>query len=501
MTAFAYPNVDLINGHDEFIGCGRYRVSVQGPEAGETPAGPNVGNLAEILDAVEAVLSERTTNEVRISEARIYERRDKPQEQYQGNSLAHAYFLASIHRVLHVRRPFQNLEGDIWCTGAIRLGLNRAPLLTEVEQSGFDVKLQAFLSTDNRDRVFLVPKACLTAENTHLCRTPPEATLESAQTLTLSEWRALLRRPRLEGFSHKVVVGIQAHEPPLLVAVLFQSPPDQGIVEWFQALTALREQDQIADASYWEVLMYALQQPLDRTETADMLLDLLHDQPRDELKQRLYFQGAIGPDAISKTPIAVAASTPEAPWATPTLRVQQVLVAIRYRLPISRTELGLRFILIPPSTAPHGAINPEAYYLAQTPVSKADWSRMMAEGTPGGAAHGQQPQDHLSVYCITKFCDHANEHCQQQGQSITLAIPALAHWGFAVTTHAETLDFEALQGKVDQCFQRGGTEYVMCGGRYADPTRCMSAEQREPSLGFRPLLRLGGSNPRQERWG
>lgn len=221
MRGFAYPNVEF-SGADRYhyIGCGRYRTSARGQEAGEEPADPNVGHLAELLAAAVALVPELMT-----SAARIYESRDQL-ECYQGDSLALAYFLALIHRGRCMRLSSHNIEGDIWCTGTIRLGINRSPLLTEVEQSGFDVKLRAFLSPTNPDRVFLVSAAHLTAENMYLCRTPPEATWESVQPLSLSAWCALLRQPLPEVFRDKVVVGIQADELPLLVQILFESPAD-----------------------------------------------------------------------------------------------------------------------------------------------------------------------------------------------------------------------------------------------------------------------------------
>lgn len=478
MRGFAYPNVHL----NQFIGCGRYRCSAQEPEKDETPARPDAGKLNEVLAAAVLLAPELTT-----SSLHIYERRDDKAQPYRGASLDLAYFLASICRARRVRQPCQELEGDIWCTGAVQLGQHRLPLLTEVIQSVFKTKLQAFLATSNPDRLFLVPAANLSGETLER---------EIVRVWTLSAFGDLLRRTPQDAFGQKTVVEIHAHELPLLVRTLFVNPRDSDdITQWFKALTALCAQGQITAKWYWDVLTYAVQQPLDRSETDEVLLDLLHDQPRDGLKRRLYFKGAIGPDALSTTSLAVAASTAEASWATPTLRVQQVLVAIREGLPLYRTALDLHFILIPPGTASDGLMNPEAYYLAQTPVSQADWSRIMGHDLPGGASDGQRAQDGLSIDAIGQFCQCANVHFQQQERPPVVEIPSLAQWRFAHAVQAEGLGLKALRNVVDQlCRQssaRGYPEaYVMVGKRY-DGTPCTDSVMREASLGFRPLLMPG----------
>lgn len=494
MRGFAYPNVEFI-GSDryQFIGCGRYRVSAQGSETGEAPAGPNVGNLAELLAAVAALVPQLST-----SDARIYEQRDE-QESYQGDSLAHAYFLASIHRGRRVRQPFQTLEGDLWCTGAIRLGQNRSPLLTEVEQSGFDIKLQAFLGTPNPDRVFLVPAAHLTAENTYLCHNPPEATCEPARTLTLSEWRALLRLPFPEAFSHKVVIGIHADELPLLVEILFHSPPDPEIAQWCQALTALHVQGQIPDEHYWEVLEHIVGSPVPRSIAQEELMDALATH-----RERLYLKSTTTAEQLSKIPLREVRTT----------RVHQVLVALRYALPVIQTVLGLRFVLIPPGTV-HDIVMTTPYYLAETPISGADWTRILGSSL-GIAQSDTSAAVDITPLEIERFVARVNA---QVGATLRFVVPSERQWRFAVeaagpleppprgtlarpilkTILPSALGLYDLLGMVYQLCQQGRGRYAWYGGSYCTPASDFSpvpapvavpgkAFAKNPEWGFRPAL-------------
>lgn len=491
MRGFAYPNVEFMRSDlYRFIGCGRYRASPQGPETKEAPAGPNVGNLAQLLAAVDALLAERTT-----SEARIYERRDEP-EDYQGDSLAHAYFLALIHRVRCVRQPFQNLEGDIWCTGAIQLGLNRAPLLTEVEQSGFDVKLQAFLSTANHDRVFLVPAAHLTPENMYLCRNPREATFESAQTLTPSKWYELLRHALPEAFSQKVVVGIHAHELPLLVDILFESPADPDITHWFTALKTLRAEKQITDERYWEVLEYALGHSLPRSIPDAELMRELATQ-----RERLYLKNETKEEELIKIRLREA----------PTTRVHQVLVAIRLGLKVIRTECGIRFVLIPTGTVSDGTVNEAPYYLAETPINEADWARILGDALYA-APHAERARVNITLSDIQRFLGCANE---QLGDRAKFVIPSSKQWRFAVsaggtvdiprretltmpmlrTAQPSALDLYDVCGVVSQLCHRG-KEYVWEGGSYRRPLNDFP-----DSLGVPPPVRLTTTFAKNLEWG
>jgi hypothetical protein len=500
MRAFAYPNVDFI-GNDcyPFIGCGRYRVAMQDPEAGETPARPNMEHLAELLDAVDALLSARPTSQAGINEERIYERRDEPGQDYQGDSQAHAYFLASIQRVLRVRQAFHALEGDIWCTGVIRLGIHRTPVLTQVEQSGFDSKLQAFLSTVNHDRVFLVPAVHLTAENTHLCRHPPETTFESAQTLTLSEWRERLYKDDAERFSRKVVVGIHAHELPLLVEILFHSPPDPEIAQWFQALTDLRVQAQITDERYWEVLEHVVGSRLPRSIPHEELMDALATS-----RERLYLKSTTTAEQLSKIPLREVRTT----------RVHQVLVALRYALPVIQTVLGLRFVLIPPGTV-DDIDNPTPYYLAETPVNEADWARLLGD-SPDAATHAECAAVDISLPDIRRFIARANA---QAGEATRFVIPTSHRWRFAVlaggvppvpprgalerpslrTTRPSALGLSDILGVVAQLCHKKGEQYEWHGGSYRTPATDFSpvpspepvragAFARNLERGFRPAL-------------
>jgi hypothetical protein len=483
VRGFAYPNVHL----SQFIGCGRYRCSAQGPEKEEEPARPDAGKLNEVLAAAVLLAPELTT-----SSLHIYERKDDKDKAYRGASLDLAYFLASIHRARRVRHPCQELEGDIWCTGAVELGQNRSPLLMEVMQSVFKTKWQAFLTTSNPDRLFLVPAANLLGEP--LAR-------DSVRVLTVSALGDLLHSTPQDAFRQKTVVEIHAHELPLLVESLFHSPPDPEIAQWFQALTDLRVQDQITDERYWEVLEHGVGSPVSRSIPHDELMDALATH-----RERLYFKSTTTAEQLSKIPLREARRT----------RVHQVLVALRFALPVIRTVLGLRFVLIPPGTV-DGIDNPTPYYLAETPVNEADWARLL-EDNPDVAPHVECAAVNISLPDIRRFIARANAPA---GEATRFVIPTSRQWRFAGlaggvpafpprgalarpslrTTLPSALGLSDILGVVAQLCHQRDEQYEWHGGSYRTPATDFSpvpspepvragAFARNLERGFRPALEV-----------
>ena len=149
MTRFAYPNVRA----SRFAGCGRYAVFFEAtPEPGYEEAIPESSTISEVMDAI-LMLAPESSDAKRV----VYETADDPDETYRGDSLDLAYLLAAIH----CHRPLRSeIAGDIWCTGSLHLE-GGCPILKQVIPQGFEVKLNAFLSDENPDPLFVIPETNL----------------------------------------------------------------------------------------------------------------------------------------------------------------------------------------------------------------------------------------------------------------------------------------------------------------------------------------------------
>ncbi len=157
MIHFAYPNTK----GEQFIGCGRFVVFVAGEQPDESyeVADPECPTRADVIDAA-SILAPEPVHPHHI----IYEKKDAPEQHYIGNSLGLAYLLALISRTRTICLDLA--DTDIWCTGCIEL-IGEQPVLKSVISTGFDAKLEAFLSLDNPDRLFIVPEANID-QTTHL---------------------------------------------------------------------------------------------------------------------------------------------------------------------------------------------------------------------------------------------------------------------------------------------------------------------------------------------
>ena len=203
---FAYPNV--IPKDSTFIGCGRYRVlnsledNTEGYHLIDTS--PNTPNRLSLEHAMQVLGPEGYS-----SAGNIHEIRDQPEHKYQGDSLDLAYLLVHINRG---RRLRFTPSKDIWCTGVVQVNEGK-PILRKVDDTGFKLKLAAFLAPENKDPLFIVPAANLTS------RISENIANNNAKIHTLGEnVDAILRN--LESPS-KTVLQVLPHELPSLVDSLF----------------------------------------------------------------------------------------------------------------------------------------------------------------------------------------------------------------------------------------------------------------------------------------
>ena len=160
----------------------------------------NAGNIAKIVDTA-ATLSPESS----FSNYKIYLKKDTPVEPYVGDSQNLAYLLSLIH----CGRELRLSHRDIWCTGSIEQSMR----LKQVDMSGFEIKLKAFLSPKNRDKLFIVPAANIQAFK-HNCHE------EQCKIIALNEFQQM--KILKEKPSHKYILAIHATELERLVNSLFQ---------------------------------------------------------------------------------------------------------------------------------------------------------------------------------------------------------------------------------------------------------------------------------------
>jgi tetratricopeptide (TPR) repeat protein len=215
MIHFAYPNV----AQGKFLGCGRY---VAWPAAQPPPRGYHVAMITEATNpqAVYAAALDLAPALRAIEDtALVYERRDRAEQDYRGDSLDLAYFLATIHCVWPLRLGNGSHHGDIWCTGRITY-LAGQPWLDAVAQPGFDRKLEAFVHEQQQDGLFVVPAANLHQHHKHHCRE------YGVQVLSLDAFAAAG-----ESWPTKRVLPVAGDELPLLVTTLFAVPQTRGALQ------------------------------------------------------------------------------------------------------------------------------------------------------------------------------------------------------------------------------------------------------------------------------
>ncbi|MDM8555819.1 AAA-like domain-containing protein [Desulfococcaceae bacterium HSG7] len=208
MVHFAYPNAVF----KEFLGCGRFEASLQGKYPGIEPVTPDTPGIAEVQAAASRFAPESPGVEIA-----VYEIKDRTDKIYQGASLELAYMLALINcsRPLDIDRH-KNCS-DIWCTGSINIKGDTLPFLKEVDFQSFDIKLDAFLSENNADNLFVIPAG--NVQQKHKIRFKNE----NINSLMLNHVRD--RRLTLQDlFNKKTVLMIHGDELESLVNLIFTPP-------------------------------------------------------------------------------------------------------------------------------------------------------------------------------------------------------------------------------------------------------------------------------------
>ncbi len=206
-SRFVYPNADIRN--ERFIGCGRlagFRVDEE-PEDGYEIPDFDSSELGHVSEAASILVRESVD-----SNCYICEKKDDPSEDYRGDSLDLAYLLATIScsRTLTLRLS----NRDIWCTGCIEIA-GATPLLQRVFSEPFRVKLEAFLSNDNLDPLFIVPDVNIDQKlrfDLHLDRRE-DVRVASLKDLPIHDFSR-----------QKIILRVCRNELPVLVDALFKAP-------------------------------------------------------------------------------------------------------------------------------------------------------------------------------------------------------------------------------------------------------------------------------------
>jgi len=205
MIHFAYPNIKEANN---FIGCGRYIVSDDIPSEEYDLADPDSPNMTEIRTVTENMVPDIVS-----SNLQIYEKRDKPDQNYRGESLDLAYLLAYINTAWPLKKnEFTERNFDIWCTGAIDIKEMQNPWLKAMDNQQFELKLEAFLSENNTDRLFIVPNANISNQKKKMQN-------QGVDVLSLNEISKKNRKN-----NNKIVLAIGPNDVPSLVEYLFEKP-------------------------------------------------------------------------------------------------------------------------------------------------------------------------------------------------------------------------------------------------------------------------------------
>ncbi len=212
MHRFAYPNFIPQKSGSQFIGCGRYkamRPDLAG--AGDIPVkdGPETPDLSQLRRALETLAPE-SYDSAKI----VFETKDRPDQTYRGNSADLAYLLAHINRARPLIFPDKKYTGDVWCTGIVKFReASQSAVLSEVDRKGFRIKLDAFLSPENRDALFIAPTA--NVDDTEIDQIIKDHQVE---LIALKQFKASGQNHRLE---RKTIIKVLSNEVPELIDLFF----------------------------------------------------------------------------------------------------------------------------------------------------------------------------------------------------------------------------------------------------------------------------------------
>jgi len=220
MTHFAFPNVEVLNA--DFIGCGRYLAAAEPLENAYTPCVSIIINQAAVDRAV-ALLAHETASRSH----QLYEKKDRRDKKYVGESMHLAYLLANLNCVRRLRHAWPH---DIWCTGKIAITPDQQPILQEVgHEAEFSLKLAAFLDETNADTLLIAPTANLRPNHFSTCK------MAHLPVFSLEEFEQI---PFPENCAGKMLLTVLPHELATLIHTLFVPGPNP-----YNGLTVFNEDD------------------------------------------------------------------------------------------------------------------------------------------------------------------------------------------------------------------------------------------------------------------
>jgi len=196
MIRICYPNVSNM----EFIGCGRlFTINKQQKGYNAYDNIPNALNIENISD--------KFTRNLDIIKPTIIENKDDRSVRYWGDSINLAYFLILLSKYFEFNDFFSQFDQDFWCTGEISgnsIGI--------VDQEAFQVKLDAFMSNDNNDKLFIVPRRNI--DNAIIGN-------NNASVLSLYQFRKRLPDDILKN-NEKTILKVEDNELDILANTIFK---------------------------------------------------------------------------------------------------------------------------------------------------------------------------------------------------------------------------------------------------------------------------------------
>jgi len=220
MRHFAFPNVEVLNR--AFIGCGRYTAAFDVPGDGYHLPASIIINKATVEQAVLFL-----TSETGMRGKSIYEKKDRLDKKYVGDSMHLAYFLALLHCSRSLQHAWQT---DIWCTGSIMIADGDHPVLQEAGyEEEFTLKLAAFLAESNPDTLFLTPAGNIVPAHHVLCKTC------HAHLISLQEFQNL---PLSAIPEDKYIITIRSDELEEIIRIFFAPGKNP-----YKGLETFREED------------------------------------------------------------------------------------------------------------------------------------------------------------------------------------------------------------------------------------------------------------------
>jgi len=174
--------------------------------------GPETPDLSHLRRSVEMLAPDSYD-----SKKVIFEKKDRPDIKYRGNSADLAYLLAHINRSHQLAFPNLNYAGDIWCTGIVKFKeQTQTSILSEVDSKGFKIKLNAFLAEENPDRLFFAPTANVDDHEVEQVIKDKNAKLLSLTQFNASDTNC--------AYTRKTVIKVLSNEIPALIDLFFEHP-------------------------------------------------------------------------------------------------------------------------------------------------------------------------------------------------------------------------------------------------------------------------------------